>query len=120
MNKAQLLKAFKDMLPASLGTPYFVNTAQQPYVFVAFYDAQRHELADGRVVNGNEFRLWKPSAGFRQSAPLAGIFGIDQNTCGVVLCGLTDQGTRRSDLVPYGSMIREMIGDIVADNIGPW
>lgn len=120
MNKTQLLNVFKDMLPASLGTPYFVNTAQQPYVFVAFYASQRHELADGRVVNGNEFRLWKPSAGFRQSAPLAGIFGIDPSTCDLVLCGLVDQGTRRCDLKPYGSMIREMMHEIVADNVASW
>ena len=118
--KAELLEAFKDMLPASLGEPYFVNTAAKPYVFVAFYDAKRHEIADGRIINGNEFRLWKPSNGFRAAAPLAGIIGIEEADPCVTLCALVCQGTRAHDLKPYGDMIREMMGDIVANQIGSW
>jgi len=113
MNKALLVQTFEDMLPASLGVPYFVNTVDPPYVFVAFYDAQRHELADGRIINGNEFRLWKPSAGFKRATPLAGIFGIEEAAARFVLLGLRDQGTRARDLAPYGSMIREMMGHMI-------
>ena len=113
MDKTLLVQTFKDMLPASLGVPYFVNTAEPPYVFVAFYHARRHELADGRIINGNEFRLWKPSAGFKRATPLAGIFGIEEAAARFVLLGLTDQGTRARDLVPYGSMIREMMGHMI-------
>jgi hypothetical protein len=118
MDKTLLVQTFKDMLPASLGVPYFVNTAEPPYVFVAFYDAQRHELADGRIINGNEFRLWKPSAGFKRSTPLAGVIGIEEAEAQLVLCGLTDQGTRGRDLAPYGSMIREMMGHIATNHAG--
>jgi hypothetical protein len=120
VGKAELFDAFKDMLPASLGEPYFVNTAIRPYVFVAFYEAKRHEMADGRIINGNQFRLWKPSNGFRATAPLAGIIGIEETDPCVMLCALTCQGTRAHDLKPYGDMIREMMGDIVANRLGSW
>jgi len=120
-DKVQLLEQFKDMLPASLGVPYVVNTIQKPYLFVAFYNAKRHELEDGRIINGNEIRLWKPSAGFKKAAcPLAGVFGVEETDCKLVLCALVDQGTRRHEIMPYQSMIRDMIGHIGMNAIGTW
>jgi hypothetical protein len=116
----RLLATFKDMLPAALGEPYFVNTWEKPYVFVAFYSAKAHEMNDDRVINGNEFRLWKPSVGFQQPSPLAGIIGIEEPSCDLVLNALTEQGTRAKDLAPYGSMIREMMAHIATSRIGEW
>jgi len=116
----RLLETFKDMLPAALGEPYCVNTKAKPYVFVAFYPAKAHEMSDDRIIHGNEFRLWKPSAGFRQSSPLAGIIGIEEPSCDLVLNALTEQGTRAKDIAPYGSMIREMMAHIATSNIGEW
>ena len=116
----RLLDTFKDMLPAALGEPYVLNTKAKPYVFVAFYPAKDHEMKDNTIIHGNEIRLWKPSAGFRQSSPLAAIIGIKEPPCDLVLCALTDHGTRSKDIAPYGSMVREMMGHIATNNIGEW
>jgi hypothetical protein len=115
MDQALLVETFKDMLPASLGAPYVVSTAQPPYVFVAFYDAQRHEMADGQIIKGSEFRLWQPPAGFKRSTPLAGIIGFDETVTEFVLCGLRDEGTQGRDLAPYASLIREMLSQILSN-----
>ena len=117
MDKQKLLEVFKEKLPALLGVPYFVNTAEKPYVFAAFYDAKRHELTDGRIINGNEFRLWEASTGFKQPSPLAGIIGVDEINAAFVICGLADQGTRSRDIKPYSRMIREMMAHIVTKSI---
>jgi hypothetical protein len=111
-----------DMLPASLGAaPFVVSTAEKPYIFVAFYATTCHEMADGTVIDGNEFRLWQPSTGFKRlSAPLAGIIGIRQGDCLPVLHALTDQATRGRDLKPYGPVLREIMSHWASDKIGEW
>lgn len=116
----RLLDTFKDMLPAALGEPYIVNTKDKPYVFVAFYPAKDHEMNDDRIIHGNELRLWKPLAGFRQSSPLAAILGIEEPSGSLVLNALTEHGTRAKDIAPYGSMVRDMMGHIATNRIGEW
>lgn len=120
MNKDELLELFKDKLPASLGTPFIVATRSKPYTFCAFYDATNHELKDGRLIHGNEFRLWQPRAGFSKTEVLAGIFGFEEKSSELVCCALTSHGTRAKELNPFGPMIREMVCHIATDNIGDW
>jgi hypothetical protein len=112
MNNQQLLATFEDMLPAALGKPYIVSTAQKPYVFVAFYDSQTHEMKDGRSFIGCEFRLWKATLGVQKGKPLAGIIGFNSQTYELVLSALTDQATKGTDLQPYKKMLVEMIAEI--------
>lgn len=110
--RQRLRDLFRDMLPAALGNPYIVNTAHKPYVFAAFYDAKRHELRDGRIINGNEIRVWRHKQGFVCNAPHACILGIDEAGPDLVLVALTDQGTTAKDVKPYGSMLREMMAEM--------
>ena len=109
--RASLRDAFTRMLPKNLGHPYIVNTFDRPYVFVAFYDGQDHEITDGRIVKGCEFRLWEVSQGFKQNRLLAGIIGIEMRDSDFVVMALTNLETRASDLLPYGQTIREMLGE---------
>jgi hypothetical protein len=112
MNKTQLLERFEDMLPASLGEPYIMNTVEKPYVFVAFYDAREHEMKDGTTINGCEFRLWKPSLGINGSKSMAGIIGFDTKTFAPTVLALTDSLTKSKDLKPYSRMLVEMMAQI--------
>jgi hypothetical protein len=120
MTKDALLELFEDKLPASLGNPYIVATRSKPYVFCAFYDAKAHELKDGRVIYGNEFRFWRPCSGFGGTKVLAGIFGLEKGASDLVCCALKDHETKAQDLVSIGKTIREMMCDIVTDSIGDW
>jgi hypothetical protein len=112
MNKSQLLQKFKDMLPAALGEPYILNTTNKPYIYVAFYNACDHEMADGRILSGCEFRLWKQNLGVVNSKVLAGIIGFDKQTYQIVINALTDQLTKSADLAPYRKMLVEMMAQI--------
>lgn len=114
----QLLDAFKDMLPAALGEPHIISTNGPPWTFVAFYSATRHEMNDGRIVEGNEFRLWTPSKGFRTSKALGGIIGICGATGFPTLMALRDQNTSAREIRPYLSMLREMVIESASGNIG--
>jgi hypothetical protein len=121
MKLKELHDEFKDKLPAALGDPYIINTVNQPYIFAAFYEHKRHELIDGRILNGCEFRLWHTSKGFSPKPKvLAGIIGVSEDPPELVLCALTTEMTSSHDLAPYGDMIREVMGDILAGNIGAW
>jgi hypothetical protein len=112
MTKQQLLAMFEDMLPASLGKPYIMNTAHKPYVFVAFYDSQSHEMKDGRILIGCEFRLWEATLGIQKRKPLAGIIGFNSQTYDLVLTALTNEVTKGTDLHGYKKMLVEMMGEI--------
>ena len=120
MKKDLLLEIFKDKLPASLGRPYIVASRSKPYVFCAFYDARIHELKDGRVINGNEFRFWRPCSGFSSTEVLAGIFGIEEGALDLVCCALADHETKAKDVASIAGIIREMMCDMTTDNIGDW
>lgn len=120
MKKKLLFEVFKDKLPVNLGKPYIVVSRSKPYVFCAFYDARIHELGDGRVINGNEFRFWQPRSEFDNTKVLAGIIGIDKGTLDFVCCALTDYGTRAKDIAPVTRIVRKMMLDIATNNIGSW
>ena len=111
--RASLRDAFTRMLPNNLGHPYIVNTFDRPYVFVAFYAGQDHEITDGRTIRGYEFRLLEQSQGFKQSRLLAGIIGVEMLDPNIVLMALKNLGTRKSDLLPYVQTIREMLGEVM-------
>jgi hypothetical protein len=111
--RARLRDAFTRMLPKNLGHPYIVNTFDRPYVFVAFYAGRDHEIIDGRIIRGYEFRLLEQSQGFKQNRLLAGIVGVEMRDPNVVFMALRNLGTRKSDLLPYGQIIREMLGEVM-------
>ena len=104
---------FLKQLPAELGEPYVMSTFDHPFIFVAFYQAQNHEMADGRFVNGNEFRLLSSGTGFQSKKLLAGILGIDSE-CRFVCMALRCCQTKADDLKPYKQILREMYAEAVA------
>ena len=117
MIKAQLLEKFKDMLPLALGDPYIVNTANKPYVFVAFYDSKYHEMVDEGILNGCEFRIWKPSSGIKDAKPLAGIIGIDILNGMLKLTALRNEFTSAKELKPYKQMLVEILAMVESGDL---
>lgn len=107
-----LRQDFTERLPANLGEPYIMNTFTEPFVFVAFYPVQRHEMADGRLINGNEFRLLEYGKGFNENKMLGGIFGLCDDR--IVLMALKCCATRARDFEPHRKMIKEMFAEAVA------
>lgn len=114
----RLLEAFKDMLPVSLGEAHVISTPGRPWTFVAFYSSICHEMKDGRIIEGNEFRLWTPSKGFRRGKVLAGIIGIYHDDYTLALVALSDQNTNAQEIAPYASMIRKMMSAAASGDIG--
>lgn len=105
-----LRKDFECRLPAELGKPYIMNTVSGPAIYVAFYPAQRHELKNGKVLYGNEFRLMEYGKGFTAGKMLSAILGSCPEDFAVLpLCALNCQGTRAHQIVPYATTVREML-----------
>ena len=104
---------FLKQLPAELGEPFVMSTFDHPFIFVAFYKAQKHEMADGRFVNGNEFRLLSSGTGFHAKKLLAGILGVDSEYR-IVCMALKCSQTRANDLKPYTKTLRSMWAEAIA------
>jgi len=117
MIKTQLLSKFKDMLPLALGDPYIVNTTNKPYIFVAFYNSKYHEMVDGSILNGCEFRIWKTSSGIKNTKALAGIIGISMPNGTPKLTALRNELTSAKELEPYRQMLVEMLAIIESGDL---
>ena len=85
-----------------------MNTFEAPIICVAFYPCKKHELADGRVIDGNEFRLMEYSEGFNSKKMLSGILGVQLQSLALAVVALRCEGTKSKDLTSYRTMLKEM------------
>jgi len=115
----RLRSAFALLLPPDLGKPYIMSTCTPPFVCVAFYPAQVHELVElvdqqtvkDYTLNGNEFVLcdYGSGSGFKKRKTLHGIYGFDEKNLRMVLHALKPLGTSKRQLKPYATMLLEML-----------
>jgi hypothetical protein len=115
----KLRSAFALLLPPDLGKPYIMSTYTPPFVCVAFYPSQVHELVElidqqaveDYTLNGNEFVLcdYGSGSGFKKRKTLHGIIGFDEKNLRVVCHALKNLGTSKRQLKPYAIMLFEML-----------